>query len=752
MKKIYTSVLAVALLSGSAFAQQLPNADFEGGWVDCIPWNTANTTDVQGTTPNSWCVSNVVTPGMALGNATVAENVAGNNSASAVKVFNYETVGQVIPGYFTLGTTWATAKVAFATPSNTDGGTWGGIEFTARPDAIQFDYKHSHGEGSEECATVVAYAWKGQTTQANVPAANSFAWSNPADPATCDMVNRERNILGMQTSEGGEVTKSADFEKTFELQGFITDVTEEWTSKIFDFEYTDTDALPEHFNVIFSAGDYFEDRSNLKGGDALFIDNVKLLYYSRLSELQVNGTAIADFASDKYSYTVDALLPEATAFNYTTLGASGSGRVNIQLDEAKAQAIITVTNTNEGGTDVDGEAQHVYTLQFNAKPAEVVETAIYKGLLTVDLLGEVSEIPDQPISMFTMSDGTYTMLLENFGADADNPEGMGTIRVDGITNTEDGLNGYAPEILLMGGSIKASATVTGTLNGNDLSLVIACVWDATDMGMGQVPINVTFNGTREEQKASYTYRRKSLDGSKRYYNRVAATVNGVETILHETADATKESYYVAPVQGSWQEEGAYIDLTNSVVEIPEGTASFTINLRSDNGGTTSTKWSQNAVYVDWNNNGEFTDEGETNGVLDLGVKPNDSTYANKTISAEGINDVIVVPATAKEGDTYTLLICLMEPKNFETGGDRWGDRWDWSKDIFADGVCSLMNGEAYAFTVKMTAPSAIDNITVDADAPVEYFNLQGVRVAADNLTPGIYVRRQGNKAVKVLVK
>ncbi len=40
----------------------------------------------------------------------------------------------------------------------------------------------------------------------------------------------------------------------------------------------------------------------------------------------------------------------------------------------------------------------------------------------------------------------------------------------------------------------------------------------------------------------------------------------------------------------------------------------------------------------------------------------------------------------------------------------------------------------------------------DADADAEYYNLQGIRVDADNLTNGIYIRRQGNKATKVFVK
>ncbi len=48
-------------------------------------------------------------------------------------------------------------------------------------------------------------------------------------------------------------------------------------------------------------------------------------------------------------------------------------------------------------------------------------------------------------------------------------------------------------------------------------------------------------------------------------------------------------------------------------------------------------------------------------------------------------------------------------------------------------------------------PSAVENIEVeDLDAPVVYYNLQGVQVA--NPENGLFIRVQGNKATKVLVK
>ena len=48
--------------------------------------------------------------------------------------------------------------------------------------------------------------------------------------------------------------------------------------------------------------------------------------------------------------------------------------------------------------------------------------------------------------------------------------------------------------------------------------------------------------------------------------------------------------------------------------------------------------------------------------------------------------------------------------------------------------------------------AGIDEVVSDFtnDGPVEYFNLQGMRVNAN--TPGLYIRREGNKASKVILK
>ena len=48
-------------------------------------------------------------------------------------------------------------------------------------------------------------------------------------------------------------------------------------------------------------------------------------------------------------------------------------------------------------------------------------------------------------------------------------------------------------------------------------------------------------------------------------------------------------------------------------------------------------------------------------------------------------------------------------------------------------------------------PTGIENVAADnANAPIEYFNLQGIRI--DNPGAGLYIRRQGNATAKVIVK
>ncbi len=75
-------------------------------------------------------------------------------------------------------------------------------------------------------------------------------------------------------------------------------------------------------------------------------------------------------------------------------------------------------------------------------------------------------------------------------------------------------------------------------------------------------------------------------------------------------------------------------------------------------------------------------------------------------------------------------------------------------DIDKEGIleisaeCANMNEpNVMTRTITISKTTGIDGIVADENAPVEYYNLQGIRV--ENPENGIFIRRQGNKTTKV---
>lgn len=484
MKKIFTSLFAATAVALTVGAQQLPNNGFEEAWVDCVPWTSTGNTTAEGTTPTSWKVSNTVGTKLGssyLGKTSVAKKVAGYKSESAVNLFNKSVAGQVIPGYFGLGTPWATASSAAG--ANKAGGEFGGIEFVYRPDAIQFMYQSS----GDQQPTVVAYTWNGKFVQKDV----SGNIVTNGKPTKVDMVDRDRNVIGMTDApQGGEVTEKGTLVAL--INSRLEESTTDWTKGEFEFTYS-AEAAPEKINVVFSAGDYFS--TTLKSNSTLTVDDVKLIYFSRLKSLKVNGVDVPEFAPDTYEYNVDAEMPaDASAIAAECMGNSGSAKAEVALDAANNKATVTVTNSNVGGTDVDGEESHVYTLNF--KPAQQEENIlIYNGILKIEMDGEdISNGGiESPLQLIPNADYTECNLILPEEALGD---GFGDIKVDNVKMTKNGgitdFNGFVKGLTLMGGVIVADAVVTGTCDAEgNIDLLIDVTWDNEGT---PTPIKVTFNG------------------------------------------------------------------------------------------------------------------------------------------------------------------------------------------------------------------------------------------------------------------
>lgn len=526
MKKVYTVFSLVAAAGLSMAAQQLPNAGFEGEWEQSRPWNSVCGTDLSmddaleamGTKPEGgvnqpegWIISNVL--GVVserdpeygggyggVGSTIVGTRVAGKDSESAVKLTNSPNpfmATQIVPAYLTLGTSWATNTLNWSTfsPENKDGGVFGGMEFTGRPDAVAFDYKlEAPADGALQKATALVYAWKGTWTQADVPANNTMS----GEPVKVTMTDRDRNILGMDTDQGGAVSHSDDAELIAKGLKYIETAAADWTAYELPIEYLST-SVPAKINIVLSANDYFNS-TDITSGNSLTVDNVKFVYYSRLKSLSVAGSPVEGFDSDILEYTINGPLPEMEELGFELM----SERADIEASVDEAAKVITLTVTNQDGEDADGLTAHNYRLTFVEAPR--FGGTVYEGNVVIDL-GAPSEPIPAKVHIITDENNPAkcTLVLPDFSLGAGAtigdiivPDVDKTVKTDRSGYT---YKGFVRNLTLKMGEdeIHANVNVNGTTDndGNavfDIPVTWLTEYDSNPDSDAGFPIGVTFNG------------------------------------------------------------------------------------------------------------------------------------------------------------------------------------------------------------------------------------------------------------------
>ena len=86
--------------------------------------------------------------------------------------------------------------------------------------------------------------------------------------------------------------------------------------------------------------------------------------------------------------------------------------------------------------------------------------------------------------------------------------------------------------------------------------------------------------------------------------------------------------------------------------------------------------------------------------------------------------------------------------------------FDWASETWTpagEDVCELtltsaMQSRLAGMTVKLDTTSAVRAIELDHDHEAAYYTIQGRRVSASTLQPGLYIRVRGNKADKIVVR
>lgn len=524
MKKVYMILGLAAAASAPVAAQQLPNVGFEGQWIQSAPWNPITGTDLtmdesldnMGTKPEGgvnqpegWIISNVL--GVvsekdgggygSLGATVVGTRVAGKDSESAVMLTNNPNpfmATQIVPAYLTLGTSWATNTLNWSTfsPENKDGGVFGGMEFTGRPDAVAFDYKlEAPADGELQKATALVYAWKGTWTQADVPANNTMS----GEPVKVTMTDRDRNILGMDTDQGGAVSHSDDAELIAKGLKYIETAAADWTAYELPIEYLST-SVPAKINIVLSANDYFNS-TDITSGNSLTVDNVKFVYYSRLKSLSVAGTPVEGFDSDILEYTINGPLPEMEELGFELM----SERADIEASVDEAAKVITLTVTNQDGEDADGLTAHNYRLTFVDAPR--FGGTVYEGNVVVDLMGQTFDPIPAKVHIITDENNPAkcTLVLPDFSlgegatiGDIVVPEVSKTVKADRSGYTYEG---FVRNLTLKMGNeeIHANVNVNGTTDneGNavfDIPVTWLTEYESNPDSDAGIPIGVTFNG------------------------------------------------------------------------------------------------------------------------------------------------------------------------------------------------------------------------------------------------------------------
>ena len=398
--------------TGNMADYHLANGTFDGEWVENKPWDSQNgylVLEGKGfTQPEGWVVSNVSgINGLGATKVASAGTVAdGNRSVVLTNTPNPFMASQIVPAYISLGTTWATANAsAIIKVTDADGGVFGGVAFKGRPDAIALKYKRSHGTANAgERASVIAYTWRGTFTQENVPGNTSLS-----KPVTTTMVDRDRNILGLATATGGNVSKSDDAALIAKAEAYIEGDAAEWTDLLVPFTYNESveaGTAPEKLNVILSANDYFADRSTIGKDNTLEVDSVRLLYYTTLRSLAVNGmpldvTQAKDFvipvpegqALDPSALQVEAQPTGAgarvmPAFDPTTMTLTlrvEGGDISVCPDNFSLYTIRFAVPDAIGtvATDAPSRARGVYTLS-GVRVADSLDSSLPRGIYIVN--------------------------------------------------------------------------------------------------------------------------------------------------------------------------------------------------------------------------------------------------------------------------------------------------------------------------------------------------------------------------------
>ena len=349
------------------------------------------------------------------------------------------------------------------------------------------------------------------------------------------------------------------------------------------------------------------------------------------------------------------------------------------------------------------------------------------------------------------------------------------------------------------------AAVVYTSSNVEVATVDAATGEVTLVAAGTTTIKAATEATEKYKAGEASYTLVVVDPNAKKPANLAFANATVTVDLSEVvpANALTKDTDAAVVYTSSNVEVATVDAaTGEVTLVAAGTTTIKAATEAtetyEAGEATYTLTVMDKAEIVYENDGKTDASGFTFEVVegenpwlfsDYGMTGNAFKIAGKTADAYAVSPVFdltnrIKPISITQTFAYNFITVAQVPEYFtiavrEEGATEWTvltaapapeamNKWtyvdDYAIDLGAYEGKKIQIGYHYVadgtvcggwhiknFLVKGKKSSAVSDITVeDSDAPVVYYNMQGVRVA--NPANGLYIRVQGKKATKVLVR
>lgn len=287
-------------------------------------------------------------------------------------------ITETSPGYFSLGQPWVYLE-SLTKISEATAGTSGGISWNHRPDSMSVWIKRTGSNIDKEDFYLLYYAWSGTAV------GNKFKGKNGKCTSVTKQDEESDVRYEMDGNECGTATKANQI-----AEGMWRERKQygNWTNIRVPIYYFNSDA-PTKMNIIFSASNYPNYRANsgLYAGNSLYVDDVELIYSSKIQKLFIKG-------KDGVEKEWKGFDPNSTEVQVYSLGETATTIPDIvatrgvgSLTNARGKTVsfsgrvlsgseITVTKGDLESTPTrilvkaeDGSSQTLYQIQFQRAPS-----------------------------------------------------------------------------------------------------------------------------------------------------------------------------------------------------------------------------------------------------------------------------------------------------------------------------------------------------------------------------------------------